>query len=133
MKLLMPNKQRPETHAELEWIHALRNTVQQAARRLDCTVEECEYDVFLRFAFVAEAYRFALFHVLFADDTTACAEYLENCCKVFRGEMEEMEFVDGGLPEYVRNGFDAILEEARQAMLVKAYSLNQLPGNTTIH
>lgn len=42
MKLLMPNKQRPETYAELQWVHALRNTVTEAARRLDVSVEECE-------------------------------------------------------------------------------------------
>ncbi|AXF51063.1 hypothetical protein MLDJOKPK_00033 [Salmonella phage SPAsTU] len=133
MKLLMPNKKRPDSYAELQWVHALRNTVTEAARRLDVSVEECDYEVFQRFAFVGEAYRFALFHVLFADDTTACAEYLDNCCKVFREEMDEMTFVDLGLPEYVRRGLDGILAEANRTLEANGQPPVPFPSTPTLH
>ncbi|HHS7556228.1 TPA: hypothetical protein ACTPQ1_004518 [Salmonella enterica] len=133
MKLLMPNKQRSKTHAELQWVNALRNTVTEASRRLDVAVEECDYEVFCRFAFVVEAYRFALFHVVFSDDATACAEYLDNCCKVFRGEMDEMTFVDLGLPEYVRRGFDSILAEANRTLQANGKPPVPFPSTTTLH
>ncbi|QVW55074.1 hypothetical protein pEaSNUABM29_00030 [Erwinia phage pEa_SNUABM_29] len=115
MKLLMPAPRR-NNFAEVQEIHALRTTVKSVAQRLNVEVEECDYDKFVEFAFVAEAYRAALFHAMFADEQEAMTEYLERCCQVFRDALPEMVFVDMGLPDYVMRGLDGILESCKARM-----------------
>lgn len=110
MKLVMPNKNINNFDSNaLVNVNSLRGLVQTAARRLEAEVVEVDYEVFVQYSFVGEAYRIALYHAMYADDISPVKEYLARCVEVFQGGREEMEFVDGEFPDYVRAGFDRLL------------------------
>jgi hypothetical protein len=89
---------------------SLRNSVRQTASRLDVAVEELDPGVFMKYAFIAEGYAIALSYARYVDDVTEAKRYLEGCCQVFREEITEMEMVDRGLPEFVKVGYDKLLQ-----------------------
>ncbi|ANZ50566.1 hypothetical protein STRATTON_141 [Erwinia phage vB_EamM_Stratton] len=110
MKLIMPAKtiNNFDYNAMMN-VNSLRGIVQNAARRLEAEIVECDYEEFVKYSFVGEAYRIALYHALYADDISDVKNYLSRCVEVFQGEREEMAFVDGEFPDYVRAGFDKLL------------------------
>ncbi|MGK7530155.1 hypothetical protein, partial [Salmonella enterica] len=57
-----------------------------------------------------EGYAIALSYARYVDDVTEAKRYLEGCCQVFREEITEMEMVDRGLPEFVKAGYDKLLQ-----------------------
>ncbi len=110
MKLVMPSKNVSfNDYNTLVNVNSLRALVQSAAHRLKAEIIEIDYDVFVQYSFVGEAYRIALYHAMYADEIGDVKVYLTRCIEVFQGEREEMEFVDGEFPDYVRAGFDRLL------------------------
>lgn len=119
MKLVMPSSNvniHTHDYNTIVNVNALRNLVQSAATRLKAEIVEIDYDVFVQFSFVGEAYRIALYHAMYADEISDVKNYLERCVEVFQGQREEMAFVDGEFPDYVRAGFDRLLAAANKKL-----------------
>lgn len=119
MKLVMPSKNvniHTHDYTTIVNVNALRNLVQATANSLKAEIVEIDYDVFVQFSFVGEAYRIALYHAMYADDISNVKNYLERCVEVFQGQRDEMAFVDGEFPDYVRAGFDRLLAAANKKL-----------------
>lgn len=111
MKLIMPKTvPNQDMVTTTLFSESLRNYVRQTASRLDVAVEELDPGVFMKYAFIAEGYAIALSYARYVDDVTEAKRYLEGCCQVFREEITEMEMVDRGLPEFVKVGYDKLLQ-----------------------
>ncbi len=111
MKLIMPKTvPNQDMVTTTLFSESLRNSVRQTASRLDVAVEELDPGVFMKYAFIAEGYAIALSYARYVDDVTEAKRYLEGCCQVFREEITEMEMVDRGLPEFVKVGYDKLLQ-----------------------
>lgn len=111
MKLIMPKTvPNQDMVTTTLFSESLRNSVRQTASRLDVAVEELDPAVFMKYAFIAEGYAIALSYARYVDDVTEAKRYLEGCCQVFREEITEMEMVDRGLPEFVKAGYDKLLQ-----------------------
>lgn len=111
MKLIMPKTvPNQDMVTTTLFSESLRNSVRQTASRLDVAVEELDPGVFMKYAFIAEGYAIALSYARYVDDVTEAKRYLEGCCRVFREEITEMEMVDRGLPEFVKVGYDKLLQ-----------------------
>ncbi|EPR5305981.1 hypothetical protein ACU6MQ_001609 [Salmonella enterica subsp. enterica serovar Newport] len=111
MKLIMPKTvPNQDMVTTTLFSESLRNSVRQTASRLDVAVEELDPEIFMKYAFIAEGYAIALSYARYVDDVTEAKRYLEGCCQVFREEITEMEMVDRGLPEFVKAGYDKLLQ-----------------------
>lgn len=111
MKLIMPKTvPNQDMVTTTLFSESLRNSVRQTASRLDVAVEELDPGVFMKYVFIAEGYAIALSYARYVDDVTEAKRYLEGCCQVFREEITEMEMVDRGLPEFVKVGYDKLLQ-----------------------